>query len=541
MKIAVGQLNLKIADFTANVEKILAAAQRAVTLGADLLVTPELSVCGYPPLDLLEYPDFLRRNAAAVEALQARLPPDLPVLVGWVSRSAEGERFNTASIVYRGAEVLRQEKTLLPNYDVFDERRYFSPARTYRTWVHLGRRLGILICEDLWYGSHYGGARYDKDPLAFLARDRTDVILGTSASPYTAGKMELRLRLISEAARRHRVAVVYANLVGGNDALVFDGGSFAVSSNGKLLGSAPRFEEGVFLLDLDSEVSPAPSLSWEEEIFQALVMGTRDYALKCGFAEAVLGLSGGIDSAVVAVIARHALGADKVTAVAMPGPYSSPESLEDAQELARRLGIRLEVIPILTAYEAYRNALRPHLGTALEGLTSENLQARIRGNYLMAWSNATGSLLLTTGNKSELATGYCTLYGDMAGGLAVIGDLFKGEVYRLARWINRTEEVIPQRILEKPPSAELRENQKDTDTLPEYPLLDAVLRQYLLEFKTATEIGAAEPELVRRVLKMLGLSEYKRFQAAPVLKVSEKSFGMGRRFPIARAYPEWAE
>lgn len=540
MKIGLATINTKIADLRGNTQKIQDFSLRAREMGADIVVTPELSVCGYIPNDLLFYDGFLKEIDDCFEELKHRLPNDTPVVVGRVRKDPQTEfLYNTASILYRGQEVLRQDKVLLPNYDVFDERRFFQPGTSYQVWDYLGYRIGLLICEDFWFISHLGSfSPYSTDPVQEIVNRGATLLLGISASPFEVDKNNLRKQLIKNHSRKHGIPIVYHNLVGGNDGLIFDGSSFSVNARGKVVYEVSPFEEKVDVFPLDISEIDEKSTEPMKQIFNALVMGTRDFVHKSGFRKVHLGLSGGIDSALVAVIAQEALGNDNVQAFSLPSRFSSPSSYEDAKQLASNLGIGFEKISIEKVYESSRDTLGHVLGPNLEGTPSENLQARIRGLLLMAWSNAHPSLLLTTGNKSELATGYCTLYGDMAGSLAVIGDLFKTQVYALCRWINSRSPTIPENILVKAPSAELRENQTDQDSLPPYDLLDRILHLHLIENKTAKEIDIAPPEIVAKVLRMVAISEHKRFQAPPVLKVSSRSFGVGRRMTLSRSYPE---
>lgn len=549
MKIAIGQINPKIGDFSANCHKILRLAEKASAAGADLAVFSELAVCGYPPMDLLRFPEFLAENLRAMDFLCGSLPPGLFCVIGHVRASSvplEKSLENAVSVIHGGRIVFSQAKTLLPTYDVFDERRYFAPSERREVFDCLGVPIGIAICEDLWWEvSHAEGNPYGVDPVVELAAAGARLILSPAASPYFPGKKKIRLEIMEKVGRKYGVPVVYVNQVGGNDGLIFDGGAMVTDAAGKLVFQAPSFEEGLHLVEeqaLRGGENTALTLREDRlpDLEAALVLGIRDYLYKCGFKKAHLGLSGGIDSAVVACLAVKALGADHVSAFAMPSRYSSQGSLTDARALAENLGIPLATLPIEDPFKAFLGTLSPLFEGLAPDVTEENIQARIRGVYLMAYSNKTGSMLLTTGNKSELACGYCTLYGDMAGGLAVIGDLFKTEVYELAKHLNRDSEIIPWTTYFKPPSAELRPGQKDEDSLPPYEVLDAVLSQYLIEHRTMKEIIAAgfEETTVARVLKLVASAEYKRWQAPPVLKVSALAFGTGRRFPLARSYFE---
>ena len=494
MKIALAQFNPTVGDFSGNSARILELARQAKQSGADLAVFSELCVCGYLPLDLLERPGFLERNREEVACLAAKTP--LPILVGY-ARSTDhptGKRvLNAAALLADGQVLFEQYKMLLPTYDVFDESRYFQPAKEQHVFSFHSEQLGITICEDAWNDKNFWAKPlYERDPVRELVGQGAELILNISASPYTIHKRALRLDMLRALARFHRRPLIYVNQVGGDDTLVFDGGSLALTADGEIAAHARSFEEDLVLFDTatgkgDIRPQPADEIS---SVLQALVCGTRDYVRKCGFRQVLVGLSGGIDSAVVAAIAVAAVGKENVTGVGMPSPYSSEGSVNDARQLATNLGIRFEVLPIAQIFDAYRNTLRDVFAGRPEGVAEENIQARIRGNLLMAMSNKFGSLLLSTGNKSELAVGYCTLYGDMAGGLAVISDVPKTMVYELAALINRERELIPRATIEKPPSAELRPNQKDTDSLPPYDVLDRILKAYVEEVKTPEEIAA---------------------------------------------------
>src|SRR6201993_3747970 len=543
MKIALAQFNPTVGDFAGNTASILALAERAKQRGADLAVFSELCICGYLPQDLLERPAFIDRNQKELKQLAAKIA--LPAIVGFVGKNKNGTGngiSNKAALVCGGKVVFEQSKMLLPTYDVFDESRYFQPAAAQKVFGYENEKLGITICEDVWNDKNFWAVRrYDRDPVTELTAQGTSVIINISASPYTIDKRSLRVDMLRSIALNHQLPIVYVNQVGGNDSLIFDGASMAFRMDGKVAAQAAAFEQDLVLFDTATgrgEVHEPPP----EEIayaFQALVMGTRDYVHKCRFQKALVGLSGGIDSAVVAAIAVEALGAENVLGVAMPGPFSSEGSVEDAKALAENLGIELKSIPISAVFDAYRAALKPAFGTRKPDVTEENIQARIRGNYLMALSNKFGSMVLSTGNKSELAVGYCTLYGDMAGGLAVISDVPKLMVYELAEYINRERELIPRSTIEKPPSAELRPNQKDSDSLPPYEVLDRILKAYIEEVKSPDEIASEygyNPKLVRDIALLVDRSEYKRKQAAPGLKITSRAFGFGRPFPIAQRF-----
>ncbi|MDR3773846.1 MAG: NAD+ synthase [Terracidiphilus sp.] len=544
MKIALAQINPTVGDFTGNLEKIVAASRRAAAQGARLAVFSELAICGYPPADFLEKPSFLIRCRAAVDELAAATA-DLPtaVLAGVAlpADPASGKpAVNAAVLLDRGRLLLEQHKRLLPFYDVFDEQRYFAPSRTQQIVELDGVRLAITICEDAWNDKNFWSRRlYAVDPVEELMRQHPALHINLSSSPFWHGKRAIRRQMLAAIARRDGVPVLMSNQVGGDDSLIFDGSSLALNARGELIAQAASFAEDLVVLDPFSADSPAIVPEEEDETaaaYQALVLGTRDYVRKCGFKKALVGLSGGIDSALVAAIAKDALGAENVIAVGMPSPYSSPGSIDDSRHLAANLGIRFEQIPISGLFAEYTAALQPLFAGMKPDTTEENLQSRIRGALLMALSNKFSALVLSTGNKSEMAVGYCTLYGDMVGALAVVGDLVKTRVYAVCRWLNRDGELIPRAILEKPPSAELRPDQKDTDSLPPYEVLDPILEAYVERYETPERIAREHSfslELVQQVVRLVERSEYKRQQAAPVLKVTSKSFGMGRRFPIA--------
>ena len=556
MKIALAQINPTIGDFTGNLDKIVAASRRAAAQGARLTVFSELVLCGYPPADFLEKPSFLARCRAAVDEL-AEATRDLPtaVLAG-VALPAEGERgkpaVNAAVLLDGGQLLLEQHKRLLPYYDVFDEQRYFAPSRPQQVVELDGVRLAIAICEDAWNDKNYWPRRlYSVDPMEELMRQQPAIHINLSSSPFWHGKRAMRRQMLSAIARRDGIPLLLCNQVGGNDSLIFDGSSLALNARGELIAQAASFAEDLMVLDpFDSPPVPAPPEDDTEAAYRALVLGTRDYVRKCGFSKVLVALSGGIDSALVAAIAADALGAENVLGIGMPSPYSSAGSIDDSRRLAANLGIRYEVIGISGLFQEFTHALEPLFAGTSPDTTEENIQSRIRGDLLMALSNKFSALVLTTGNKSEMAVGYCTLYGDMVGALAVIGDLVKTRVYQVCRWINRNRgphgqvlvrgvgngEVIPGAILDKPPSAELRPGQKDTDSLPPYEVLDPILEAYVERYETPEQIAQANGfplELVQQVVRLVERSEYKRQQAAPVLKVTSKSFGMGRRFPIA--------
>jgi NAD+ synthase/NAD+ synthase (glutamine-hydrolysing) len=544
MKIALGQINPTIGDFCGNAEKIIRFSQAAKDRGADLIVFSELAICGYPPRDLLEKPSFVARNTQTLEEI-ARKTTGIAVICGLVTpaRSETGKAvMNSAALVRDGHVDFLQSKMLLPTYDVFDEQRYFAPASKQEIYTLDGSRLALTICEDAWNDKHFWHKRlYEIDPVEQLVRGGGNLILNISASPFTVGKRELRTKMLQAIAADFRVPVVLCNQVGGNDSLIFDGSSQVIGPDGRAIAQAKSFEEDLVLFDsekMTGDVHPQVA-GTEASAYAALVLGTRDYVRKCGFQRVVIGLSGGIDSALTAVIAVDALGAENVIGVSMPGPYSSPGSRDDARDLAKSLGIRYESISIVPVFEDFRHVLAPVFADAAEDATEENIQSRLRGVTLMAMANKFNALVLTTGNKSEMAVGYSTLYGDMAGALAVIADVPKTMVYRLSEYRNGISPVIPRATIEKPPSAELRPNQTDQDTLPPYDVLDCILEDYVEDYKTAEQISrerGLDRKLVESVIRMIERSEYKRQQAAPVLKITEKAFGAGRRFPIAANY-----
>ena len=541
-RIAVAQIDTTIGDFEGNAEKIVAHGRRAEAAKADLVLFPELAVCGYPPRDLVERASFVAATERTADRI-ARASGDATWLFGALAanRSASGRRvFNAAVAARRGRRIAVYRKRLLPTYDVFDEGRFFQPGDRPCVLRVAGRRVAVTICEDIWNDkTFWKRPLYETDPVADIRPLRLDLHANISASPYTLGKVALRRRMMGSISRRTGVPLVDCNLVGGNDSLVFDGHSAAFDARGRLVGAGRGFEEDLWTFALPGGSGPRAEESTDvADVRRALVLALRDYAGKCGFDGAVLGLSGGIDSAVTAALAVEALGPGRVTGVLMPGPYSSPGSVTDAEDLARRLGIATRTIPIGPVFEAYRQVLRGQLGPN-PGPAEENIQARIRGAILMGLSNASGHLVLSTGNKSELAVGYCTLYGDMAGGYALISDIPKLLVYRLAREINRERAVIPEASLTKPPSAELAPDQKDTDSLPEYavldPLVEALVDLSLPPDKAARRAGAPAA-LARDIARRIDRNEYKRRQAAPGPKITARAFGEGRRYPIAQKF-----
>jgi NAD+ synthase (glutamine-hydrolysing) len=542
VKIALAQIDPTVGDFTGNLEKIVSVSRQAAAAGARLTVFSELVLCGYPPADFLEKSSFLARCRSAVDEL-ALATRDLPtaVLVGVALPAPAGSgkpAVNAAVLLDRGQILLEQHKRLLPFYDVFDEQRYFAPAHEQKIATLDGLRLGISICEDAWNDKNFWSQRlYKIDPMEELMKLHPDLHINLSSSPFWHGKRLVRSQMLSAIAQRDSIPVLFVNQIGGNDSLIFDGSSLAIDAQGQLIAQAASFAEDLVLVDpFTAPAIPETADNDTEAAYRALVLGTRDYVRKCGFKKALVGLSGGIDSALVAAVAADALGPENVIAVGMPSPYSSQGSIDDSRHLAADLGIRFELIGISGLFAEFQQALAPQFECLKADTTEENIQSRIRGCLLMAMSNKFSALVLTTGNKSEMAVGYCTLYGDMVGALAVIGDLVKTRVYSVCRWLNRDREVIPSAILDKPPSAELRPDQKDTDSLPPYDVLDPILEAYVERYESPEKIAAEHgfsPALVQQVVRLVERSEYKRQQAAPVLKLTAKSFGMGRRFPIA--------
>jgi NAD+ synthetase len=540
MKVGLAQINTTVGDFAGNSAKILAAYHELVDGGAELVVTPELSIPGYPPLDLIFAGEFVERNLEALSGIQAGIG-EAPLLVGFIdrNRTGYGKPFhNAAALLRKGSAPVIIHKRLLPTYDVFDEARYFEPGQQSTPIDIGGKKIGVTICEDLWTPEFLPGPLYRVDPPEDLVNAGAEILINLSASPFQFGKSSRRLQMLHAQAKRFDRPIYYCNSVGGNDQLVFDGHSLVFSSHGEQLHEMAGFMEQLLVIEEPTDAYHTDGRDQLGELYRALVLGLRDYFRKCGFKSAVLGLSGGIDSALTAVLAVEALGKENVIGAAMPGPYSSEGSVKDAISLAQNLGIKCFNLPIVESYKTMLSGLAEAFQGRSEDATEENLQARLRGVTMMALSNKYGSLLLTTGNKSELAVGYCTLYGDMCGGLAVISDLPKTLVYELSRWINRTKEIIPAATIEKPPSAELRPNQTDQDSLPPYDLLDAVLALYVEENLPIREIVTRgyEEALVRRITGLVDRNEYKREQAAPGLKVTGRAFGMGRRLPIAQRY-----
>jgi len=536
-----GQINPTVGDFNGNAAKIVDFARRAQSEGAGLILFPELSVCGYPPRDLVERASFVAHNRETVERIASETR-GIAVICGLVT-PAQAETgksvMNSAALLKDGRVAFLQSKMLLPTYDVFDEMRNFAPARSQVLFPFCGKQMALTICEDAWNDKHFWNKRlYTFDPVEALIHAGGNFLLNISASPFWIGKPELRRNMLATIARNYKVPVAMVNQVGGNDSLIFDGSSVVFDPAGNVVAQGKSFEEDLVYFDSDrltGEVHQQPQ-GEEASAYAALVLGTRDYVHKCGFKQVIIGLSGGIDSALTATIAVEALGPENVIGVGMPGPYSSQGSIDDARQLAENLGIRFELICIQEIYESYGKALKKAFAGRKEDETEENLQSRARGALLMALSNKLGAIVLSTGNKSELGVGYCTLYGDMVGGLAAISDVPKTLVYRLSHYVNSRRQVIPKSTLEKPPSAELRPDQKDSDSLPPYEVLDAILEDYVEDSHSPEQIAAdrgIDITLVRRVVRMVERTEYKRQQAAPGLKISAKAFGYGRRFPIA--------
>ncbi len=540
VRIGIAQINGTVGDFPGNVKRILAAYRECLDQGADLVVTPEMSLVGYPPRDLVQKSQFIPKCLQALDYLSEEIK-SVPLLVGYVDHNHDldpGRPYrNAAAWLQEGKIVHKIWKTLLPTYDVFDELRYFEPGECCEPILWNGHRIGVTICEDIWNEDFLPRPLYDRDPVAQLAKQNIDLLLNLSASPFHVGKPALRRALLTDVAKEIQAPVVYVNAVGGNDELVFDGHSLVTSPTGAMI-QLRGFEEEVRTVDVHHVVAAVQEMDEPEQLYRALVLGLRDYAHKCGFHSVCLGLSGGIDSALTAVIAADALGAENVFGLTMPSPYSSRGSVDDSFDLAKALGISCREIGIVAPFAAVKESLSDLFAGQKEDVTEENMQARIRGLYLMSFSNKFGHLLLTTGNKSELAVGYCTIYGDMCGGLAVISDLPKTKVYEVARWINREREIIPWNTIDKAPSAELRPDQKDQDTLPPYDVLDAILHRLIELQEDAEQVIAAgyEETLIRWVQRRIDLNEWKRQQAAPGLRVTSKAFGIGRRMPIVQRF-----
>jgi NAD+ synthase/NAD+ synthase (glutamine-hydrolysing) len=541
VKIALGQINPTVGDFSGNAAKIIQFALQARSAGAGLILFPELAVSGYPPHDLVERPSFVTRSRTTVESIAAETQ-GIAVICGMVTpaEADSGKKvMNSAALLRDGHIEFIQSKMLLPTYDVFDEMRNFAPAKSQQLFSFCGNQMALTICEDAWNDKRFWNKQlYRIDPVEELVQAGGNFVLNISASPFWLGKRELRRDMLAAIAQNQKVPVAMVNQVGGNDSLVFDGSSLVIAPDGQVIAQGKSFEEDLIYFDSQSLTGDMHTQTVGEEAsaYEALVLGTRDYVRKCSFQQAIIGLSGGIDSALTAAIAVEALGPENVIGVGMPGPYSSKGSIDDARELAGNLKIRFELLSINEIYETARRTLAPVFARMPQDVTEENIQSRARGLLLMAMSNKLGALVLSTGNKSELAVGYCTLYGDMVGGLAVISDVPKTLVYRLSAYVNSRRKVIPEATIAKPPSAELRPDQKDLDSLPPYEVLDEILEDFVEESWSAEQIARAhnfDPELVRRVIRMVERSEYKRQQAAPGIKISAKAFGYGRRFPIA--------
>jgi NAD+ synthetase len=549
MKIAIAQLNPTIGDLSGNAKNILEAAQQAAKEGVRLMLTPELSLCGYPPRDLLLSPDFVESMSKQLQELAQQLPTQIAVLVGTVEpnpyAASKGQKFlfNSMALLDGGKIQKIFHKRLLPTYDVFDEDRYFEPGYEANSFSLPPLKIGVTICEDLWNEEEFWGKRnYEINPIKDLAEMEVDLIINLSASPYTVSKQKLREAMLGHSASRYQTPIIYVNQIGGNDDLIFDGNSIAFNRAGNVICRAKAFASDLEIIEFDEQtkdllptaIAPLPETE-EEEIFSALVLGVRDYARKCGFSKVILGLSGGIDSSLVAAIAAEAMGAENVLGVLMPSPYSSEHSITDAEALVKNLGIKSQKLPIGDLMKSYDQLLEPlFVGTEF-GIAEENTQSRIRGNLLMAISNKFGHLLLSTGNKSEMAVGYCTLYGDMNGGLAVIADVPKTHVFSICRWLNRSREIIPNNVLIKPPSAELKPGQVDQDSLPPYEILDDILERAIHRHQSTAQIVEAghEPAVVNKVMKLISRAEFKRKQAPPGLKITDRAFGTGWRMPIA--------
>ncbi len=543
MKVALIQINPIIGDIKGNSLKIIDRINQARQLGVDLAIFSELTITGYPPRDLLHKPKFIQDNLSAVENIASHCH-DIAVLVGYVSihtGETGKELHNSAGLLMGGKLCQTYFKRLLPTYDVFDEARYFHAGRECQILEFGGQKLGLTICEDIWRTSEYSDKHlYNCDPFSDLAKAGADMIINMSSSPYVNGKHQFRRKLFGSQCQKYGLPLFYVNQVGGNDELIFDGASCVFDKNGQLISQALSFEEDILIIDTDNTLNARVEKVPEgiESVHEALVLGLRDYVNKCRFESVVLGLSGGIDSAVTAALAVEALGKSRVFGVALPSRFSSDHSLKDAEQLAGNLGIDFQVIPIEPAHKAMEETMNVAFVGTSSGIAEENIQARIRGNILMALSNKFGHLLITTGNKSELAVGYCTMYGDMCGGLAVISDVPKMMVYELANYINREKELIPESTITKPPSAELRPDQTDQDSLPEYVDLDTILHHYVEKELSVNEIvkHGYNKEIVEKVISLVDRNEYKRKQAAPGLKVTSRAFGTGRRMPIAQGY-----
>ena len=543
MKIALAQINPTIGDFARNTQKIMAAIERAKGLSCDLIVFSELVISGYPPRDLLEKRDFIQANLIHLQNLVTSIK-GIGVICGLVDENPgkEGNLHYNSAVLFDNGKILHQvHKRLLPTYDVFDERRYFEPGTEYSSFLYKDRRIGLSICEDIWNDKDFfSRRRYPVDPVERMIKEGANLLINIAASPYYVTKREFKWDMFQGIAKKYNVPLLYVNQVGGNDSVLFDGISLAFDSKGQMCARARDFEEDMAIFDTNTQKGDIHPISESDtqSLLNALIMGTRDYVRKCGFSKALVGLSGGIDSALTAYIAVQALGRENVIVIFMPSQYTAQENFEDTEKLARNLGIKLFQIPIQGIFGKFLEELSPLFQDVATEVTGQNIQARIRGTILMGISNKFGCLLLSTGNKSELAVGYCTLYGDMSGGLAVISDVPKTMVYRITRLINKEQEVIPETIIQKPPSAELKPDQLDQDDLPSYDVLDGILKAFIEDKKAAEEIIdlGYEPSIVKDVIRRVDQNEYKRHQAPPGLKVTTKSFGYGRRYPIAHKY-----
>ena len=543
MKIALAQINPTIGDFIRNTEKIMAATEKAIGLSCDLIIFSELVISGYPPRDLLEKKDFVKANLMHLQKLINSIK-GIGVICGTVDKNPneKGNPLYNSAVLFDKGKILHQvHKRLLPVYDVFDERRYFEPGKKYSSFLYKGSRVGLTICEDIWNDKDFFSRRlYQVDPVERMIKEGVNLLINISASPYHAGKRGFKWDMFGAIAKKYKVPLLYVNQVGGNDSVLFDGISLAFDSKGRMAARARDFEEDIIIFDTNREKGDLHTVSETdtESILNALIMGTRDYVRKCGFSRAVVGLSGGIDSALTLYIAVQALGKENVAAIFMPSQYTLEENFEDTKELAANLGIKLFNVPIKQIFKNFLQDLSPLFKDVATEITGQNIQARVRGTILMALSNKFGYLLLSTGNKSELAVGYCTLYGDMSGGLAVISDVPKTMVYELSLLINKEKEVIPERIIQKPPSAELKPDQLDQDDLPPYDVLDSILKAYIEDNKASEEIIGMgfDSSIVRDIISRVDRNEYKRHQAPPGLKVTTKSFGYGRRYPMAQRY-----
>ncbi len=543
MRIALAQINVHVGNFAGNLEKMKAAVETAKSQGADIVCLPELATVGYPPRDFLEFEDFIDLAENGIKEL-AKFAQDIAIVVGAVSRNpvVEGkDLYNSVYFLAEGKVHFVQHKTLLPTYDIFDEYRYFEPASEWKVLEYKGKRIALTVCEDLWNVGNENPL-YKICPMDEMMDQSPELILNVSASPFGFAHAEDRLHVLKTNVERYKLPLFYVNHVGAQTEILFDGGSVVFSPDGKVFQEMIYFKEKVKTFDLDEVMKGGQEREQEKDkmtlIHDGLVMGLQNYFGKLGFKKAILGLSGGIDSAVVAVLAARALGKDNVRVILMPSQFSSDHSVNDARQLAENLGVQYDIIPIESMYESFSTALEPHFWAKPFNIAEENIQARIRGMLLMAFSNKFGNIVLNTSNKSEMAVGYGTLYGDMCGGLSVIGDVYKTEVFELARYMNKNGEVIPENIITKPPSAELRPDQKDTDSLPEYDELDPILYQYIEKHQSPQDIieMGYDEKLVRRILRLVNINEFKRHQTAPVLRVSDKAFGMGRRMPIVGKY-----